>query len=285
MTTQHVLEEVRAVGDPRHNEWMQKLARFGIATKGVVYLIIGVLAVMAAMGRGDGRITDSEGAVRTIGAQPFGQVLLGATAVGLVGYVFWRFAQAVFDADNAGDDARGVLKRVGNAASGLTYAALAVGAVQSIVGSRDAGGGDSTRNWLDSLLSSGDVGRGVVALLGLVLVGVGGYQFVKAVKADFMREVDVYAMSSTVRTWTQRLGRLGHAARGVVFPMLGWFLIRAAMRSDSSEWRGTGGALRELATQSHGTLLLAVIAAGLAAYGVYQVVLSRYRIIGSRRAR
>lgn len=283
MTTQHVLEEVRAVGDPRHNEWLQKLARFGIATKGVVYVIIGALAVMAAMGRGGGRITDSEGAVRTIGAQPFGQLLLGATAVGLVGYVFWRFAQAVFDADGAGDDARGLLKRLGNATSGLTYAALAVGAVQTISGSRSAGG-DSTRNWLDSLLTGGDVGRFAVALLGVVLVGVGVFQFWKAVKADFMREVDVYAMSPTVRTWTQRLGRLGHAARGVVFPMLGWFLIRAATRSDASEWRGTAGALRELATQSHGTLLLAVVAAGLVAYGVYQIVLSRYRLIGTHRA-
>lgn len=283
MTTQHVLEEVRAVGDPRHNEWAQRLARFGIATKGIVYVIMGVLAVMTAMNRGDGRITDSEGAVRTIGAQPFGQALLGATAVGLVGYVLWRFAQAVLDADNAGDDADGLLKRVGYAASGLTYAALAVGAVQSIAGSRDAGG-DAARNWLDSLLASGDVGRVLVGLLGVVLVGVGGSQLWKAAKADFMRDVDVYAMSPTVRTWTRRLGRLGHAARGVVFPMLGWFLLRAATRADSSEWRGTDGALRELAARPHGTLLLAVVAAGLAAYGVYQVVLSRYRRIGSRRA-
>lgn len=283
MTTQNALEDFRAIGDPRRNEWLEKLARFGIATKGVVYLLMGALAVMAAAGASGGRVTGNEGAVRTLGEQPFGQVLLALVAVGLGGYALWRFAQAAFDPDNDGTGAKGIAKRVGYAAVGAVYVGLAAGAVQTLTGS--GGRGDrSQRMWLDALLA-GDAGQVAVALLGLVVVGVGLFQFKRAVTADFMRELDTRRMSAAERTWTERLGRLGHAARGVVFPILGWFLVRAATRADSSEWRGSAGALRELARQDHGTALLAVVAAGLAAYGVYEIAESRHRRIGGAHAR
>lgn len=271
-------EELRAVGDPSRNAWLEKLARFGIATKGAVYVILGILAVMAAAGTSGGRITDAGGVVRLLGRQPFGTALLVAAAVGLAGYTLWRFAQAAFDPDRVGSDLKGLAKRAGYAASGLIYGALSLGVAQSLLGARRGGAG--TRSWLGALLSEGSAGAAAVALVGVVVGGVAVAQFAMAVTAGFMRELDTGAMSHTARTWIERAGRIGHAARGVVLAILAWFLVRVAMHADSAEWRGSDGALREIARQDHGTLLLGVVAAGLAAYGAHQITVARYRKIG-----
>lgn len=273
-------DDLRAVGDPSRNGWLEKLARFGIATKGVVYVILGVLAVMAAAGTSDGRITDAGGVVRLLGRQPFGTALLAAAAVGLAGYTLWRFAQAAFDPDGDGSDLKGVAKRAGYAVSGLIYGALSLGVAKSLVGARRGGAGP--RSWLGTVLSEGSAGTAAVVLVGVVVAGVAVAQFGQAVTAGFMRELDTGAMSHTARAWIERAGRVGHAARGVVLAILAWFLVRVAMQSDSSEWRGSDGALREIARQEQGTLLLGVVAAGLAAYGAYQITVARYRKIGQR---
>lgn len=280
MVMENGYNDLRAVGDPSRNEGLEKLARFGIATQGVVYVILGVLAVMAAAGTSDGRITDPGGVVRLLGRQPFGTALLAAAAVGLAGYTLWRFAQAAFDPDGVGSDLKGVAKRAGYAVSGLIYGALSLGVAQSLAGARRGGAGP--RSWLGALLSEGSAGTAAVALAGVVVGVVAAAQFGKAVTAGFMRELDTGAMSHTARTWIERAGRVGHAARGVVLAILAWFLVRVAMQTDSSEWRGSDGALREIARQEHGTLLLGVVAAGLAAYGAYQITVARYRKIGRR---
>lgn len=281
MTMQNAFDDLRSVSDPSRNAWMAKLARFGIATKGVVYVILGVLAVMAASGVSGGRITDAGGAVRTIGQQPFGTFLLGAVAVGLIGYTLWRFAQAAFDPDHVGTDANGIAKRVGYAASGVIHAALALGAVQAISGAQRGGGG-GTRSWLGSLLSEGTLGAVAVGALGIAVGAVAVSQFRSAASGSFLEKLSTRGMDATTRTWVERAGRVGLAARGVVFAILSWFLVRVALHSDSSEWRGSAGALREIASQSYGPVLLGVVAAGLAAYGAYQVVAARYWKIGTR---
>ncbi|MDO9016998.1 MAG: DUF1206 domain-containing protein [Deltaproteobacteria bacterium] len=280
MVMENGYDDLRAVGDPTRNAWLEKLARFGIATKGVVYVILGVLAVMAAAGTSDGRITDAGGVVRLLGRQPFGTALLAAAAVGLAGYTLWRFAQAAFDPDGVGSDLKGVAKRAGYAVSGLIYGALALGVAQSLVGVRR--GGASPRSWLGTLLSEGSAGVAAVAVVGVAVGGVAVAQFGQAVTAGFMRELDTGAMGHTARTWIERAGRVGHAARGVVLAILAWFLVRVAVQSDSSEWQGSDGALREIAQQEQGTLLLGVVAAGLAAFGAYQITVARYRKIGQR---
>ena len=105
--------------------WIVPLARFGFAAKGVVYMIIGVLAVLAAFGDRGEQTTDSRGALQEVLTQPFGQVLLGVIAVGLFGYAAWRFVQAIFDTENKGSDAKGIFTRIGYAGIGVLYASLA----------------------------------------------------------------------------------------------------------------------------------------------------------------
>lgn len=267
--------------------WVERLARFGYAAKGAVYIVVGLLAAMAAAGSG-GKTTDTRGALGTIFAQPFGRGLLGAVAVGLIGYALWRFVQAFADAENKGSDAKGIGVRIGYAGSGLIHVGLALSAAQMAFGSsggRSSGGGGGSdraeQGWTASLMAQ-PFGRWLVALVGAGIIGVGLFQLYKAYTAKFRKELKLAEMSGTEQTWATHSGRLGFAARGVVFGVIGIFLMLAALRSDPGQARGLGGALRALEAQPFGSLILAVVAAGLVAYGVYMFVAARYRRIAAR---
>src|SRR5689334_18720456 len=119
---------------PVHS-WIEPLARFGYATKGAVYILIGALAVLTALSVG-GQVTDTRGAFRAIYAQPLGIALLGAVALGLAAYAVWRVTQAVVDAEGKGSDLKGIAIRIGYASSGLIHAGLAVSAVRLLLGDR-----------------------------------------------------------------------------------------------------------------------------------------------------
>ncbi len=269
----------RAAASP----WVERLARLGYAAKGAVYIVVGLLAAMAAFGRG-GKTTDTRGALATIVAQPFGRVLLGTVAVGLAGYAIWRFVQAGVDAEHKGSDAKGMAVRIGYAISGLIHAGLAFTAMQLVVGSESGsrrGSGDSaSQDWTARLLDQ-PFGPWLVALLGAVIIGIGLAQLFKAYTAKFREKLKLSEMSNTEQTWATRSGRLGFAARGVVFGVIGTFLILAALQSDPSQARGLGGALRALEQQSFGSLILGVVAIGLVAYGVFMLVAARYRRIAT----
>lgn len=260
-------------------EWIERLARFGFAAKGVVYAVVGFLAAQAAFGTG-GRTTDTQGALQSIVSQPFGQILLAIVAIGLVGYVLWRFVQAILDPENEGSDAKGVAKRIGYAISGLIYASLAFSAVKIIAGSSSgSGNGDSsTQDWTARVLAQ-PFGQWLVGLGGAFLIGLGFYYFYRAFTAKFRKKLKIREMSIAEERWATRLGQLGIAARAVVFIIIGFFLIQAARQSDASEARGLGGALGSLAGQPYGPWLLGLVAIGLIAYGIYMGVEARYRRI------
>jgi hypothetical protein len=258
--------------------WIVPLARFGYAAKGVVYLIVGVLAALAVV-RGRGETPDQEGALETILEQPFGRVLLALVAVGLAGYVVWRFVQAVQDTEGHGSDAKGLGLRALYAGSGLVYTGLAAAAVRLVAGGR--GGGDSeasSREWTAELLAQ-PFGQVLVALAGLGILGFAAYQFYEAYTARFEERLDTRGMDGRVRALAVRAGRAGLAARGVVFAIIGLFLLQAALHEDAGEARGLRGALRALEAWPLGPWILTVVALGLATYGVYQLVEARYRRI------
>lgn len=152
--------------------WVERLARLGYAAKGVVYVLIGGLALQAALGPG-GKTTDPQGALRTILHQPFGAFLLGVVALGLAGYALWRFAQAFLDAENKGRDAKGIVKRIGYGLSGIAYSALAVTAVGLIRGTRDRGAssGASTQDWTARFMEQ-PFGRWLVALAAMIVLAI-----------------------------------------------------------------------------------------------------------------
>lgn len=256
-------------------KWVPKLFRTGYAAKGVVYAIIGFLAAKLAFGPG-GETTDSKGALQEIAEASWGTWALGLVGIGLVGYSLWKFVQAIRDPERKGSDAEGLIKRAGFFGSGLIHASLAFTALSMAFGSGGGGGGSNTQSMTAKVLSY-EWGVWLVGLAGIITIIVGLYQFYQAYKASFTKRWHTEEMSHTQLTWGKRAGRLGLAARGVVFSMMGWFFITAARQHDASEASGLEGVLNELAASGQGPWLLGIVAIGLMAYAVFCFVKARYR--------
>lgn len=262
----------------RQARWIEVLARCGYAAKGVVYIIIGCLALQVAFGNG-GETSGPKGALSQIAGEPFGQFLLVMVGIGLIGYSLWRFVQAWADPEYKGSDAKGIAKRVGYACSGVVYALLAVEAVRIAFMSGGGSGGNSAEHWTATLMSQ-PFGQLLVGGIGAAIIGTGLYQLYRAWTAEFKKMLKSGQMSLTELIWSERIGRAGFAARGIVYLIIGSFLLIAAIRTNPDHAMGMGQALQYLSQQSYGPWLLGLVAAGLVAYGVFSsIILSRYRKI------
>jgi Domain of Unknown Function (DUF1206) len=258
--------------------WMERLARLGYATEGAMYTLIGLLAAGVAFGSG-GHATGQRGALEIVAGSPFGGALVGLIALGFLGYALWRGLQAIADPDGEGTDVKALGKRAGYGVSALVYAGLAFSAVGLILGSASRGG-RTPDDWT-ALLLSWPLGRVLVVCVGIAVVGLGLRELYQAYKARFLEHLELEEMGERARRWTERWGRLGIAARGLVFGVVGTFLIRAALEHDPQEARGLGGALQTLARQPLGSWLLSVVALGLVAYGLFMLSVARYRHINT----
>ncbi|NJK88501.1 MAG: DUF1206 domain-containing protein [Myxococcales bacterium] len=272
------IDGVRRAAGRNISERMEKLMRVGFFTKGVVYLILGVLAASAALGSG-GQVTGSKGAISVLGSQPFGTFLLWLVGFGLAAYALWRLASAIIDPENEGSDAKGIAKRVGYLVSGILHTALAVAVFQMAAGSGSSGGNRQT--WIAMVMQE-SVGRWLIFILGIGAIAAGLKQLVSAKRADFHKTLRTSRMSPKLFRAVTALGRLGFAARGVVFGIIGYYAARAALNTNPSQVVGIGGALRKLSTSTGDAILLVIVALGLAAYGVYMLVASRYRAFPAR---
>jgi hypothetical protein len=255
--------------------WIERLARFGYAAKGVVYVLIGALAALGAYKGGEP--TDSRGALTHIVRQPYGRVMLGVIAAGLAAYALWRLVQALRDTEDKGSDLKGLSIRFGYACIGVVYAGLSYSAVRLILG-HDAGkGSDQTSKEWTATFFALPLGRWLVGLAGLGVIGFGLYQCYKAFTAKFCEKWKRHEMSERARSLAMRAGQVGLTARGVVFAIIGIFLIQAALRARAEEARGLSGALYALEQQPYGPYVLGAVALGLVAYGLYMFVEARYR--------
>jgi hypothetical protein len=250
-------------------EW---LARAGLVARGVIYLVIGVLAIKLALGDG-GKTTNQTGALQTIVQQPFGKALLILTAIGLAGYAIWRLLRAAIGhGPEASDDMK---ERVGGFASGIAYGALFVTAVSILIGS--GGGGSGSPDKATGGILDWPAGQVLVAIAGLVMIGVGLDQGYKGVKKKFLEKSKTEQMSERVERAFTALGVFGHLARLVVFALVGYFLIRAAIDYDPDKAVGLDGALSALGQASYGPVLLGIVAAGLIGFAAYSIADARYR--------
>ncbi|MEQ9372376.1 MAG: DUF1206 domain-containing protein [Coleofasciculus chthonoplastes F3-SA18-01] len=161
--------------------WIDKLARVGYPSKGIVYATVGLLAVQTALGRG-GKTTDTKGALGTIAAQPYGQIMLAVVALGLIGYVVWRFVQAIQYPDHKGksNDADDIVRRIGYGISGLIYASLAFSAIQIIVTATQSGSGGSTKQTWTARLLAQPFGQWLVGIIGIHMFAQAEYRRIRA---------------------------------------------------------------------------------------------------------
>ena len=247
------------------------LARAGLIGRGFIYGIIGILALKLALGDG-GEATDQQGALTTIAQQSFGEVLLILVAVALAGYALWKLVRAaVGHGAEQRDDATDRLAAVG---SGIAYAILCVTAVEILIGSGSSSG--STKQTTGGVLdwTGGPV---LVAIAGAILIGVAAYQAYKGLAKKFLEDAKTHEMGPTVRKGYTWVGVFGLVARAVIFALVGYGLIKAAIDYDPDEAVGLDGALLTLTQAKYGPVLLGIVAAGLAGFAIYSFADARYR--------
>jgi hypothetical protein len=267
-----VLEDVAT------HPWTERIARFGYATKGVVYIVVGALATMAAFGMG-GEVTDTRGALQAIEERPFGKVALATVAFGLIGYVAWRLLQALADADGKGTGPKGIALRLGYCGSGLVYAGLALTAAKALIDVGDTDSSTEVQQDRVAQVLTMPYGRWLVGLAGACVVGFGLYQVYKGVSTKFRKRLKLGEMSESGKFWAAQSGRVGYAARGVVFCIVGIFLVQAARHYNPSEAKGLDGVFQKLSEWPYGRWAMGAVATGLIAYGFYMLVEARYRRI------
>lgn len=255
---------------------MEWLARAGLAARGVTYFVVGLLAIKLALGDGGGKAASQQGALKTIAAQPFGKVLLILVAIGLFGYAAWRLLRAAIGhgIETGEDDTK---ERLSCVVSGVAYGALFVTAVKILTGSGTSGGQSGKTQNAAGGVFEWPGGVWIVGIVGVVIVGVGLEQGVKAYKMSFLENAKTEQMSEKVERTYTAMGVFGHFARMVVFCMIGYFLLRAAIDYSPKKAVALDGVLGKLEQASYGPILLGVVAAGLIGFAAYSAMDARYR--------
>jgi hypothetical protein len=244
--------------------WM---VRIGYVARGIVFLIVGSFALLAAGGLG----THPEGArdaLELLFRWPLGTYFLWAMAAGLLCFAGWRFLQSVFDADLHGTSFYGLMRRAMLGGSSLFYVALAAATVRITLVPRRFDEDQSAREWTAWLMAQ-PLGRTLIALIAIGFVGVAGGLAVKAIRAPYREALDATAEQ---RVFAIMLGSFGIMTRAFVFLMVGFFLGAAAYRSDSLEAVSLAGVLRAMQHQAHGGVLLGIAALGLLAFGLFEII-------------
>jgi hypothetical protein len=245
----------------------QLLARIGYIARGIVFLLIGGLSALAALGAGQ-RVADGKDALRSLLGQPFGRVLLIAIAIGLLCFAAWRMSQSILDADRKGNDPAALARRAVQGAAGIFYIGFAGVAASIALGWDEGGNSDQVaRGWTAWLLAK-PYGQWLIAAIGVGFVASAAATAVAGFRAEFSRRLELDKVKRGIVT---TLGRFGFVARAVVYAMIGCFLVFAALHSHSSEAKGFAGALRFIQQQPYGSVLLGITAFGLLAFGIYGI--------------
>lgn len=253
--------------------WPERFARFGLGARGVLYIVIGILAVRIAFGHNER--ANQSGALQEIDSTPGGKVLIWIVAIGLLGFALWRLASAIFGsaADPSATEAKDRLKA---AAEAIGYGAFSVVGIKIALNGASSGGSGSSSKQAAMVLSWPG-GQFIVGAVGVIIVGVGLYFLYDGWKADFTKELKLGSVSPAVRKAVILLGRFGRVARGVVFVILGVLVVIAAVKYDPAKANGLDGALKTLAAQPYGKWLLTIVALGLIAFGLYGLAEAKMR--------
>ncbi|OKL41775.1 hypothetical protein A3841_10225 [Pontibacter flavimaris] len=215
---------------------------------------------------------------RTIQDMPAGNILLGLIALGLLCYAIWRFIQAVRDTEDKGSDAKGVAKRLRYIFSGLVYGSFAVLAARMVLGNSSGSGGDSRQTLAAKLLEQ-PFGQWLVGLLAVGTLIAGIYQIYYGYSEKYKKEVQSGGLKHEVEHQMIRAGKLGYMARGIVWLIIGYLFLQAALKSSSSEAGGNKAAFQFLENASYGSFILGAVALGLICYGIFMFMRAKYQPI------
>lgn len=251
------------------SELLDHLVRYGLVAYGLVYVLVGWLALQLAFG--DRANASSSGALHTLARQPFGTVLVWLVAVGLAVLVLWRVVEALAGHRDEDGGTR-TRKRLVSAGKAVVYAVLAVSAVRIATGSGSSGGADSTTAKLMDL----PAGPLIVVAAGLGVVGYGVAQVVTGWREKFRDKLESEGTTGTAGRAYLLFGKAGYTAKGVAFAIIGGFVTYAGITHDSSKSAGLDQALQKVLKQPLGPVVLTVIAAGILCFGLFCFARARH---------
>ncbi len=261
----------------------ETVIRFGIGTKGFVYVLLGGLTVLAASGMG-GKKSSSKGVFGYLAGSTIGQILLAITAAGLVAYVFWRFYQTFADPENKGTGTKGIARRLGYFSSGIIYAFLAFSALDILFGWSTGSGSESGSGGGSNLMISKALGQTygqlIVGFIACIYLGKAIYQGYRAYSGNFKKKIQEQHIDKKTQKLLIISGTAGYTARGIVIGIIAYLTFRAAFTSNSGKSGGTKEAFDFLQNE-FGTLILGVVALGLILYGIFMLIKARHRKVNA----
>lgn len=265
---------------------ISKLRSAGFFTKGVVYILVGVLTFMAAFGLG-GDVTSTDGVISFLLGLPLGKLLVGVVSLGLFAYTLWRLVQVWLrpkkDGGKKPSNWKGVLTRMRYFYSAVFYAIIAYSFAEPLLDDlwgeeespKPGEGIEQEKAALGELLSE-EFGATLIGLVALIVAAQAVMQFRLAYSAKFMKKIDQYPDLKHEYEFIRKSGRYGYIARGVVFGIIAFFLIKVIMLHNAEVYKGTEGALQYLLSFSYGSLLLGATATGLIGYGIFNMMVARH---------
>jgi len=224
-----------------------------------------------------GKATDRQGALQALAGHPVGKLLLILLAIGFAGYATWRLAKAVFNRGAEDDDAKGWAKRLSDLGKAAIYIWLLVETLGILLGHKQDGSGGEKERGITAWLLAHSGGKWVVVAIGLAVLGAGIWNLYRALSGQFLKHLKEEELKRVEERWVIAVAVVGYCARGVVFGLIGVFVVHAGWVAKPRDAIGLDGALRKLAAAPYGPALLGVVAAGLLAFGLYCLVQARYR--------
>jgi hypothetical protein len=256
------------------SDWLEWAGRAGLATRGILYLTVGMLAAQIAFGD-TGEKADRQGALHAVARQPMGRLLLGLVAVGMAGYATWQLVLAVADPGDKGDDASGLAKRAGCVGRAAIYFAGVATALPLALG-RGGSSGNREQDWTAKALELPG-GRWLVGAVGMAIIGAGLWNGWKGVSGKWSKKLDTSEMATAEKRWAEPIAVGGLIGRMLVFSLVGGFLVRAAVRYDPNRGVGLDAALKEVRGKAYGPWALLAFAVALMLFGVFSLLQARWR--------
>jgi hypothetical protein len=254
---------------------LRSLGRAGLIARGVIYIIVGALAVQIAFGKG-GKEADRQGALQAVAQKPGGTVLLWLLAIGLAGMALWRFSEAIWGQSQPDGDK--ATKRLSSLARGVFYSIVCASTIAFTVGAGGPGSSDKkSQDWTGKAMHNVPGGRWIVLLAGIALVGIGIGIGVSAIRTKFEKKLKIHEMSPRVRKIVVTIGVIGKSTRALLYAAAGVFVAYAAITFDPKKAKGVDGTLRQFAHTPVGPWLLVLVALGLIIFGVYSFCEARWR--------
>jgi type IV secretory pathway VirB2 component (pilin) len=253
---------------------MRVLARAGFLARGIMYIVIGWIALLVAFHK-TGQQADRTGALHELGRTPIGEVALWVLVVGFLGMTIWRLSEAVFGASGAGRPK--ATTRLASLGKAVIYAVIAWGVLEYAIGVGSPPSSDQQSVDLTATVMRHPGGRVAVVVIGLVFIGSGLYLGYNAWRKRFRDDLRLGQMHTRTRRIVEWLGRYGGIARGIVFVTAGVFLVVAAVKAQPGQAKGIDSALRSLAHTPLGPWLLVLVAIGLVMFGLFSCCEARWR--------